>query len=174
MERGITKLEVTDLDRLARALGHTLDYFISDMPSPPLTAQQLKRLWREIPISIPIISQEASLQRPQQILGYAYWNQDQVGKREIRGLMVKGAPIPPLIEDGDIVYFAVGTAPKSGDLVVVTIDNEILVKQFSKRGKTITLKNHAGVTKPDNYTIEGIVIQVCKRLPVLQFKVILP
>ena len=167
IERGITKLAVADLERLARALGHTLDYFISDMPSPPLTPQQLKRLWREIPIAIPIISQEASLQRPQQILGYAYWHQDDIGKREIKGLKVKGAPIPPLIEDGDTVYFAVDKAPKNGDLVVVTIDNEILVKQFSKRGKTITLKDHAGVMKPDNYTIEGIVVQVCKKLPPL-------
>ena len=167
IERGITKLEVTDLDRVARALGHTLDYFISDMPSPPITPQQLKRLCREIPIAIPIISQKASLQRPQQILGYAYWHQDEVSKREIRGLKVKGTLIPPLIEDGDTVYFAVGTAPKSGDLVVVTIDNEILVKQFSKRGKTITLRDHAGVIKSDNCKIEGIVIQVCKKLPPL-------
>jgi len=130
-----------------------------------LSPQQLKRLVREIPIAIPIISQEAWLQRPQQILGYAYWQQDEVGKREIKGLRVKGAPIPPLIEDGDTVCFVVGTAPKSGDLVVVTIDNQILVKRFCKRGKTITLEDHAGVMKPGNCTIEGVVIQVCKKLP---------
>ncbi|TET42949.1 MAG: hypothetical protein E3J66_02680, partial [Dehalococcoidia bacterium] len=68
------------------------------------------------------------------------------------------------IEDGDTVFFAVGIAPKSGDLVVVTLDNQMLVKQFLKRGKTITLEDQAGVMKPDNCTIEGVVIQVCKEL----------
>lgn len=165
IERGITELKVTDLGRLAHALGHTLDYFISDIPSPPLTAGQLKKLIREIPIAIPIISQGASLQRPPQVVGYAYWHQDQVSKREIRGLRVKGAAIPPLIEDGDTVFFAVGTLPKSGDLVVVKLDNQILVKQFRKRGKTVTLEDHAGVMKLDNCTIEGVVIQVCKNQP---------
>jgi len=38
IERGITKLGVIDLERLAHALGHTLDNFISDLPSPPLTS----------------------------------------------------------------------------------------------------------------------------------------
>ena len=164
IERGITKLDITDLERLARALGHTLDYFISDVPLPPITPQQLKRLCREIPIAIPIISQEAWLQQPQEVLGYAYWCQDEVGKREITGLRVKGVLISPLIEDGDTVFFAVGMAPKSGDLVVVTLDNQILVKQFFKRGKAITLEDQAGVMKRDNCTIEGVVIQVCKEL----------
>jgi len=164
IERGITKLGVIDLELLAHALGHTLDYFISGIPSPPLTPQQLKRLWRQIPIAIPIISQEAWLQRPQQVLGYAYWHQDDVGERGIRGLRVKGTLIPPLVEDGDTVFFAVGAVPKSGDVVVVTLDNQVLVRRFCKRGKTITLENHAGVMNLDHCTIEGVVIQVCKKL----------
>jgi len=164
IERGITKLGIIDLEHLASALGHTLDYFVSDMPSPPLSHRQLKRLIREIPIAIPIIGQEAWLQQPQEVLGYAYWHQDEVGKREILGLRIKGTAIPPLIEGGDTVFFTVGKTPKSGDLVVVTFGNQILVKRFCKRGKTITLEGHAGVMKPDNCTIEGVVIQVCKRL----------
>jgi len=165
IERGVTKLEITDLECLASALGHTLDYFVGDMPPPPLSHQQLKRLIREIPIAIPIISQEASLQRPQQILGYAYWHQAEVGTREILGLRVKGMSIPPLIEDGDTVFFAVGVAPKSGDLVVVTLDNQILARRFCKTGETITLEDHAGVMNLDDCRIEGVVIQVCKKLP---------
>ena len=168
IERGITKLEVTDLDRLAHALGRTLDYFTGDITSdipPPITPQQLKNLCSAIPMAIPIISQEASLERRQQILGYAYWHQDEVGEREIIGLRIKDAPIPPLIENGDTVFFTVGTAAKSGNVVVVRVDNQLLVKRFCKRGETITLEDdHAGVMKPDNYTIEGIVIQVCKKL----------
>jgi hypothetical protein len=69
MERGITKLRIIDLERLASALGHTLDYFVNDMPSPPLSHQQLKRLIRGIPVAIPIVSQEAWLQQPQEVLG---------------------------------------------------------------------------------------------------------
>ncbi len=169
IERGITKLEVTDLDHLARALGRTLDYFTgditSDIPSPPITPEQLRNLCSAIPVAIPIISQEDSVQRPQQILGYSYWHQDEVGGREIIGLRIKDAPIPPLIENGDTVFFTVGTAAKSGNVVVVRVDNQLLVKRFCKRGETITLEDdHAGVMKPDNYTIEGIVIQVCKKL----------
>ena len=69
MERDITKLRIIDLERLASALGHTLDYFVNDMPSPPLSHQQLKRLIRGIPVAIPIVSQEAWLQQPQEVLG---------------------------------------------------------------------------------------------------------
>jgi len=171
IERGITKLEVTDLDRLAHALGRTLDYFTgditSDIPSPPITPQQLKNLCSAIPMAIPIISQEASLERRQQILGYAYWHQDEVGEREIIGLRVKDAPIPPLIENGDTVFFTVGTAAKSGNVVVIRVDNRLSVKRFYKRGETITLEDDAGVIKPDNCTIEGVVIQVSKKLPAL-------
>ena len=165
IERGITKLKVTDLDRLARALGRTLDYFTNDIPSPPITPEQLRNLCSAIPVAIPIISQEDSLQRPQRILGYAYWHQDEVAGRGIIGLRVKGTPIPPLIEDGDTVFFTVGTAPKSGNVVVVKVDNQLSVKRFYERGKTITLEDHAGVMKPDNCTIEGVVIQVCKKSP---------
>jgi len=151
MERGITKLRIIDLERLASALGHTLDYFVNDMPSSPLSHQQLKRLIRGIPVAIPIISQETWLQQPQEVLGYAYWHQDEVGKREILGLRARGTPIPPLVEDGDTVFFVVGAS-------------QILVKRFCKRGKTITLENHAGVMEPDDCTIEGVVIQVSKKL----------
>jgi len=165
IERGITKLEVSDLDRLAHAVGHNLDYFIGDMPTPPpITPQVLKKLSREIPIAIPITNQEAWQQRPQPVLGYAYWRQDEVGEREIRGLRVKGTPIPPLIEDEDTVFFIVGKTPKSGDLAVATVDNRTSVKRFYKRGKTITLKDHTGIVKTTNCTIEGVVIQVCKEL----------
>ena len=164
MERGITKLRIIDLERLASALGHTLGYFVNDMPSSPLSHQQLKRLIRGIPVAIPIISQEAWLQQPQEVLGYAYWHQNEVGKREILGLRVKGTPIPPLVEDGDTVFFVVGAEPKGGNLVVVTLGSQILVKRFCKRGKTITLENHAGVIGSDDCTIEGVVIQVSKQL----------
>ena len=164
IERGITKLGIVNLERLASALGHTLDYFVGDMPSPPLAHQQLKRLIREIPIAIPIFSQEAWLKQPQQVLGYAYWHQDDIGKRELVGLRVKGTSIPPLIEDGDTIFFAVGAAPKNGDLVVVRLDNQILVRRFCQRGKTITLDSHAGVMNLDHCRIEGVVIQVCKKL----------
>ena len=170
IERGITKLEVTELDRLARALGRTLDYFTGDITSdipPPITPEQLKNLCSAIPVAIPIISQEDSLQRPQQILGYAYWHQDEIGGREIIGLRIKDAPIPPLIENGDTVFFTVGTAAKSGNVVVIRVDNRLLVKRFYKRGETITLEDDAGVMKPDNCTIEGVVIQVCKKLSAL-------
>ena len=165
IERGITKLKVTDLDRLARALGRTLDYFVSDIPSPPITPEQLRNLCSAIPVAIPIISQEASLQRPQQVLGYAYWHQDEVGGRDIIGVRVKDAQLPPLVENGDTVFFTVGTAPKSGNVVVVTLDNQLLVTRFYEQGKGITLEDYAGVMKPDNCTIEGVVIQVCKKLP---------
>ncbi|GAI98513.1 unnamed protein product, partial [marine sediment metagenome] len=124
LERGLTKLEITELDRIAQALGHSLDYFISDVPSPPpISPQQLQKLSREMPIAIPITRQESWQQRPQPVLGYAYWRQDEVGGREIRGLRVKGTPVPPLIEDEDTVFFIVGKAPESGDLVVATVDN---------------------------------------------------
>lgn len=167
IERGITKLKVTDLDRPAGALGRTLDYFISDIPSPPITPEQLRNLCSATPCAIPIISQEASLERPQQVLGYAYWHQDEVGRREIIGLRVKDAAIPPLIENGDTVFFAVGAAPKSGNVVVVTVDSRLSVKWFYKRGKTITLEDYSGVMKLKlgSCRIEGVVIQVCKKLP---------
>lgn len=162
IERGITKLKVTDLDRIASALGRTLDYFINDIPSPPITPE-LRNICSAIPVAIPIISQEALLQRPQQISGYAYWHQDEVAGRKIIGLRVKGASVPPLIEDGDTVFFTVGATPESGNVVVVMLDNQLWVKRFYKRGKTITLEDHAGVIKPDNCTIEGVVIQVYKK-----------
>jgi len=167
IERSITKLKVPDLDHLARALGRTLDYFTSDIPSPPITPEQLRNLCSAIPVAIPIISQEASLERPQQILGYAYWHQDEVGGREIIGLRVKDARLPPLVESGDTVFFTVGTAPKSGNVVVVTVDSQLSVKWFYKRGETITLEDYAGVMKPGSCAIEGVVIQVCKKLPSL-------
>ena len=56
---------------------------------------------------------------------------------------MRGTPIPPLVEDGDTVFFVIGADPKGGNLVMVTLDNQILVKRFCKRGKTITLENHA-------------------------------
>ena len=65
MEQGITRVRIIDLEHLASALGHTLGYFVNDMPSPPLSHQQLKRLIRGIPVAIPITSQEAWMQRPQ-------------------------------------------------------------------------------------------------------------
>lgn len=164
IERGITKVGIVNLERLASALGHTLDYFVGDMPSPPLAHQQLKRLIREIPTAIPIFSQEGWLKQPKQVLEYAYWHQDDIGKRETVGMRVKGTSIPPLVEDGDTIFFAVGATPKSGDLVVVTLDNQILVRRFCKRGKTITLDGHAGVMNLDHHRIEGVVIQVCKKL----------
>lgn len=64
IERGITKLGITELERLAHALGRTLDYFTSDILSPPLVSEQLKRLWREIPVAIPIVSGEGYPERP--------------------------------------------------------------------------------------------------------------
>lgn len=82
IERGITKLGIIDSEHLVSALGHTLDYFVSNVLLQPLSHLQLKRLIREIPIAIAIISQEAWLQQPREVVGYAYRHQDEVGKRE--------------------------------------------------------------------------------------------
>ena len=164
MERGITKISISDVERLATALGYTLDYFVSDTPSSPLSHQQLRKLIREIPIAIPIIDQDAWLQQPQEVLGYAYWHRDEVGKRDILGLRVKGMSIAPLIDNGDTIFFVIGAVPKKGDLVVVTLDDRIFVGRFTQREKTIILEHNGGVIKPSDCTVEGVVIQVCKKL----------
>ena len=164
MERGITKISISDVERLATALGYTLDYFVSDTPSSPLSHQQLRKLIREIPIAIPIIDQDAWLQQPQEVLGYAYWHRGEVGKRDILGLRVKGMSIAPLIDNGDTIFFVIGAVPKNGDLAVVTLDDRIFVGRFCQREKTIILEHNGGVIKPGDCTVEGVVIQVCKKL----------
>ena len=164
IERGITKISISAVERLAKALGYTLDYFISDTPSSPLSHQQLRKLIREIPIAIPIIDQDAWLQQPQEVLGYAYWHRGEVGKRDILGLRVKGMSTPPLIDNGDTIFFVIGAVPKNGDLVVVTLDDRIFVGRFCQTEKTIILEHNGGVIKTGDCTVEGVVVQVCKKL----------
>ena len=57
-----------------------------------------------------------------------------------------------------------GTVPKNGNLVIVTLDDRIFVGRFCQTEETIILEHNGGVIKTRDCTVEGVVVQVCKRL----------
>jgi repressor LexA len=116
------------------------------------------------PLAIPVVEQPASAGPGQVVLDYVYMSPREGRHRNLVAVPVKGSCMAPRIEEGDIVVVDRGASPQDGQVVVATVENEVLVKRFYRHRDYIELRpDHGEPVKASEAQIVGVVIQIVKR-----------
>jgi len=151
MERGITRLDISDLERIVAALGQPVGYFLEDAPPPPprLLRERVEELYREIPEAIPIV-ERIDLGRPsQRVVGYEYWDRSRVAGRSIQWLIAAVSCTTRLVEEGDTVFFDTELSPQDGDLVVAAVGDRVCIEHVRTEADGLIINCGGTVTEID-------------------------
>ena len=137
---------------------------ISDL-RPRSPQEVLAELQAIQPVAIPIYDQEVLAKEGMEgmeAIEFAYWAPRRAADRNIRGLRVNGECLAPRIEDGDIVFFDTDIEPEDGNIVVVQMDNQLLVKRYRKLKERTLLEDNHGLVEENEAMIRGVVLAVEK------------
>lgn len=151
IERGITSLDISDLERIAAALGQPVGYFLEDAPPPPprLLRERVEELYREIPEAIPIV-ERIDLGRPsQRVVGSEYWDRSRVAGRSIQWLIAAVSCTTRLVEEGDTVFFDTELWPQDGDLVVASVGDRVCIERVPTEADELVIDCGGTVTEID-------------------------
>jgi phage repressor protein C with HTH and peptisase S24 domain len=167
IETGARGITTEDLAELARVYGASVSQLIGEperTDDRPRTFRQRLSEWLvDAPLEVPVYDQEAhaGFGPGAQILDYAYWAPARAAGRNIVAVKVRGDCLIPEVRPGDIVFIDREKAWRAGNLVVVSVLDELHICRVEKtRAGIVVFANNDGVYREDNARIEGVVIHI--------------
>jgi transcriptional regulator with XRE-family HTH domain len=115
-------------------------------PSKKKPEEVLSELKLLIPMTIPIVDNIGKGES--EAVDYAYWAKPKVGGRKVKGLLVRGFSMEPVICEGDVIFIDSGLSPRLGDIILYYNDNKVWLSKYTG----------------DNYHLYGVIIEISKRL----------
>lgn len=85
------------------------------------------------PVSIPIAYDISAGWK--KVDEFAYWSTRKLGKRKIKGLVVKGFSLEPLIIENDIIFVEFNLNPKIGDIVLCYDGKNVWLEKYTNSTK---------------------------------------
>ena len=155
---------VTTLQKIARGLGKSLEYF--DVDYDPRRSLQSPKGYARVPIlgSAPA-GEKVSVD--DYVEGYVDIPIDSSSGKELYLLYVRGdSMIQAGLKDGSKVIVQYNKEPKNGDIVVVSIDDEYTIKYFYKNNDIVVLRSANPAHKEQTYRskddikVRGVIIGV--------------
>lgn len=117
------------------------------------------------PVAVPVVDQLASAGPGQQVMDYVYLEPGYETDGRYVAIRVKGRSMEPELHDGDIVVLDTHASPEVGDTVVATIEDEVFVKFYGRKGdRVVLIGNDRREIPADDAKIEGVAIQTIRAL----------
>lgn len=136
-------------EELYKAAGYIKETKIAFNSQPKTIQEALAELEVMAPVAIPIVGDIHA--GDGDAVEYAYWGKPKAAKRNIRGLIVRGYCLEPIIAEGDVIFIDTEASANTGDIILASNEDEVKLIKFDK-------ENLKG------WTIHGVVIEINKRL----------
>lgn len=149
------------LHKIYRLAGHPAEYDPPPRRQPLSLRDAMDEYQAFLPVEVPVVEQLASAGSGQIVaVDYVYLPPQRTPSRNILAIAVKGQSMEPEIRDGDVVVFDRDADPKAGDVVVASVDDEVLVKRLERRsGHLVLVGNNGAAVSAEGANIAGVVIQ---------------
>ena len=169
IERGLQYQQVSygilrNLGALLGAVPGELEALLYDRPLPrTLVGAPL------MPIAIGVVAQANAGLGGGPVEEWVYLPWEVARGRTLLGVRVSGDCMEPDVADGDVVIIDVAAVASEGSMVAATIlaSGDFVLKRLYRRNGEIELRPNVGeplVLRPDQVRIDGVAIQVNRRL----------
>ena len=164
MERGYVAFRLSDIEKLARILGKDITYFVGDRrPLPRSMDSIVAELGAIAPVAIAVMG-SVHAGGEDDVVDYAYWARSRVAGKNIMGVEARGFCLEPHIREGDRLFIDREAAPRNGSIVLYARGGEVGLARYYQRGESSWLENNHGKVDPEGVAIQGVAIEVNRRL----------